>query len=90
MNLMLRFKYKPNDAVNFVVNGEKHMGTIISGGFFEDEGRSITCYCVSDLNDDSMLYIDEESLDKSTTEEIEGRLAKTFEAMFAGTGFQIN
>lgn len=23
MNLMLRFKYKPNDAVNFVVNGER-------------------------------------------------------------------
>ena len=87
MRFMLKFKYKPNDAVNFVVNGEKHMGTIISGGFFEDEGRSILCYCVNDLNDNSMLYIDEKSLEKSTTEEIEGRLAKTFESIFSGTGW---
>ena len=87
MNLMLRFKYKPNDAVNFVVNGEKHMGTIISGGFYEDEGRCTLCYCVNDLNDNSMLYIDEKSLEKSTTEEIEGRLAKAFESIFSGTGW---
>lgn len=86
MKLMITFKYKPNDAVNFVVNGEKHIGTIISGGFVEDEGRSITCYCVNDLNNNSMLYIDEKSLEKSTTEEIEGRLAKAFESIFSGTG----
>ena len=86
MKLMITFKYKPNDVVNFVVNGEKHMGTIISGDIFEDEGRSISCYCVNDLNNNSMLYIDEKSLEKSTTEEIEGRLAKAFESMFSGTG----
>lgn len=80
-----KFKFKKDEIVNFSVDGEKHMGQIVSGGvFIDDYGRKIY-FCVSDLNDNSMWEISENELEKSSAQEISDRLVKAFsDSIFAG------
>lgn len=82
-----KFNFKKDEIVNFSVDGEKHMGTVVSGGIYSNETQTFfhLYYCVSDLNDNSMWEISENELEKSSVQEISDRLVKAFsDSIFAG------
>lgn len=76
--MILNFKFKQGDIVNFNIAGEKHMGKIISGGFYIDAGEGHRYYSVSEINSNVMLAIDEEELEKSSYQEMSDKLLDVF------------
>lgn len=83
--MILNFKFKQGDIVNFNIANEKHMGKIISGGFYIDAGEGHRYYSVSEINSSVMLAIDEEELEKSSYQEMSDKLLDAFVGSIWGT-----
>lgn len=82
---MKKFKFKKGEIVGFTVDGEKHMGQIVSGGVYIDDYVLSAYYCVDDMNEESMWEISENELEKSSVQEISDRLVKAFsDSIFVG------
>ena len=90
---MRKFKFKKDQWVNFTVDGEKHLGQIVSGCVLAapiefpdlDVREDYISYCVSDCSDASMWDVRENELTVAPEQELRDRLLESFTNSLWGT-----
>jgi hypothetical protein len=81
---MRKFKFKSGDMVVLNVNGEKHIGKVISGGIYEDDYILKYYYSVDDLNNGDMFCVEEKEIERASKQDEERLLTNLFSGIFGG------
>ena len=85
---MKKFKFKKDEIVSFTVDGEKHLGQIVSGGVCIDDYVLSVYYCVDDMKEEFMWCIFENELEKTNQQELVEKFNKAFsDALFGYNPF---
>lgn len=81
---MRKFKFKSGDLVSFNVDGEKHLGKVISGGVYLDDYVLKYYYSIYDLSNGDMFCVGEDEIKLAPEQDFVERWTKAISEAFGG------